>query len=150
MTHIRTLADGLRRQYGTSDPFALCERLGIAVLFTDLPQITKGFFFVLRDQPIINLNQTLAEEEKAAVCAHELGHALLHPTSNSPFLASNTNLILGRFEREADYFSACLLLDDSVEPHGECTLQQLAWEHHLPVRVVQLWAQINSGMERSF
>ena len=148
MTHIRTLADGLRRQYGTRDPFALCERLGIAVLFTDLPRITKGFFFVLRDTPIINLNQSLAEEEKAAVCAHELGHALLHPTSNSPFLASNTNLVLGRFEREANYFSACLLLDDLVEPRGECTLQQLAWEYNLPVHVVQLWVQINNDLDR--
>ena len=115
MTQIRDLARGIREQYGTRNPFVLCERMDIAVLFADLPEITKGFFFVLRGKRVINLSLSLPEEERAAVCAHELGHALLHPTSNSPFLASNTNLVVGRYEREADYFSACLLLDDPDE-----------------------------------
>lgn len=148
MTYIRDLARSIRNQYGTDNPFVLCDKMDIAVLFTDLPEITKGFFFVLRGKRIINLNLSLAEEEKTAVCAHELGHAILHPTSNSPFLSSNTNLILGRYEREADYFSACLILDDLDKLCRDCTMEQLAGEYNLPLRVVRLWAQINAGIGR--
>ena len=143
MTQIRQLAAALREQIGTRDPFALCEALGIAVLFTDLPPITKGFFFVLQGKKIINISQHLPEEERRAVCAHELGHALLHPTANTPFLAANTNLVVGRYEREADYFSACLLLDDWGDSWEGCTLEHLAAEGQLPLPTVQLWAEIN-------
>ena len=145
MTRIRRLASEIRQRYGTRDPFALCDQMDIAVLFTDLPQITKGVFFTVHGKPIINLSLSLDERETRGVCAHELGHALLHPTSSYPFLSFNTNLVLGRYEREAEYFSACLLLDELDETEEDLTVEQLAAEHHLPIHVVQLWAQINAS-----
>lgn len=145
MTRIRRLASELRQRYGTRDPFILCEKMGIAVLFTDLPQITKGIFFTLHGKRIINLSQSLDEREARGVCAHELGHAMLHPTSNYPFMSLHTNLVMGRYEREAEYFSACLLLDELDEQGEDCTVEQLAAEHHLPTHVVQLWAQVNAS-----
>ena len=146
MTHIRHLARQLRQQYGPRDPFLLCEQMDIAVLYTDLPLITKGIFFSISGRRVINLSLSLAEQEKTAVCAHELGHAVLHPANNYPFLSSNTNLVLGRYEREADYFSACLLLDDLEAPSEDCTIEQLAMERNLPLQVVELWAQSNAAV----
>ena len=72
MTHIRHLARQLRQQYGTRDPFLLCEQMDIAVLYTDLPLITKGIFFSISGRRVINLSLSLAEQEKTAVCAMNL------------------------------------------------------------------------------
>ena len=140
MNHVRDLAATLRKRYGTRDPFALCEHMDIAVLTADLPPVTKGIYFKIRGRRVINLNRSLPAEERRAVCAHELGHALLHPTCHHPFLSVNTGLVPGRYEREADYFSACLLLDEPERPYGECTVEQLAAEYRLPPHAVALWA----------
>lgn len=50
------------------------------------------------------------------MCAHELGHALLHEGHNALFLRERTDFVMERYEREADLFAGYLLLDgETVE-----------------------------------
>jgi Zn-dependent peptidase ImmA (M78 family) len=59
---------------------------------------------------MIIINCDLDEWLKRYVCAHELGHAVLHPDINTGFLKKHTLFPIGRFEREANEFAINLLL----------------------------------------
>ncbi|WP_244961036.1 ImmA/IrrE family metallo-endopeptidase [Bacillus paramycoides] len=47
---------------------------------------------------------------KKFVCAHELGHAILHPDANTPFMRENTLFSTEKIEVQANYFATKLLL----------------------------------------
>lgn len=46
------------------------------------------------------------------MCHTELGHALLHPKANTPFLLSSTLLSVDKLEIEANSFAIEMLLTD--------------------------------------
>jgi Zn-dependent peptidase ImmA (M78 family) len=104
----------LFEKYNTNDPFVLAENLNIIINQYDLGE-TFGFFQHCYRKKIINVNINLDEAWKKFVVAHELGHALLHPDINTPFLKRNTLLSIEKIEREANYF-ACYLLLLNTEP----------------------------------
>lgn len=62
----------------------------------------------------IHINCNLPEHLQKLTCAHELGHALLHPNSSTPFLRSCTFLSIDRMEIEANKFAVELLLPDDI------------------------------------
>lgn len=62
----------------------------------------------------IHINYNLPEHLQALTCSHELGHALLHPNSNTPFLRSSTFFSVDRMEIEANKFAMELLLPDDI------------------------------------
>ena len=111
MTLATRTAQELWQRWGTRDPLELCDRLGIAVLSVQLPDSVRGFSFQVRDRRVICLGRELQRPLRRQVCAHELGHCLLHPEQNLLFLTQNTLQVSQRFEREADEFCAALLLD---------------------------------------
>lgn len=128
MNQIESLCNRLKQEFGTSDPFELCKRIGVAVLFVQLPMHVKGFYCNMADYRMVYINNRLKEDEQRVVCAHELGHALLHAELNVMFINHYTNLKTVRYENEADYFSACLLIDDSLldSSSGLSTLSDIA------------------------
>ncbi len=111
MEKIRELVYKLVNKYETYSPFELCNKMGIKVYIIDLPKTTKGFFYKEDDSSkiIILLNKNLDEELLNVVCAHELGHALMHSDINCIKEENNGNFDLNKFEREADYFSFYLI-----------------------------------------
>lgn len=116
------------REYQTNNPFALCRQMDISVLYADLPRQVKGFFTNVDGFKMVYLNSRLPEWEQRMVCAHELGHAVLHEEINALFISYHTNLLCARYENEADYFCACLLMPDDwflSEMEGK-TVDQLA------------------------
>lgn len=116
MERIKKIARDLAARCQTSNPFCVCDHLGIQVLPVELPFKVKGFYWRFLDTPIIYLNSGLSEElERRVICAHELGHAVLHQNSNAMFLASSTNMVASRLEKEADMFAGYLLLDGETE-----------------------------------
>ncbi len=145
MDYIRRCAQGLARQFGTNDPFALSAALDIVILEVELPANIRGFFTHCLDTSIIYLNQSLRDPvQRRVVCAHELGHALLHKGCNSLFLEHRTSLVTGRYEWEAELFSGWLLLEEGAL--RECaqdgwTLEQTASATGLPTRVVEACTQ---------
>mgnify|MGYP001098942152 FL=1 len=75
----------------------------------------------------IHINQDLDYNEKKFTCAHELGHALLHPNSSTPFLRKSTFLSVDKLEIEANKFAMELLIsDDVLEENREFTIEQLS------------------------
>ena len=64
-------------QYGTRNPYELADALGIMILYYDLGNM-RGCFTYIDGQPVIMLNDKLSERAARIVCAHELGHFVLH------------------------------------------------------------------------
>ncbi|WP_084159477.1 ImmA/IrrE family metallo-endopeptidase [Paenibacillus ehimensis] len=109
-------AQKLWRKYRTSCPFKIARLLRITILYLALPENVKGYCDQVLRRKFIVLNQNLSEEEHKFVCAHELGHILLHKKVNHYFIKQHTLIPIGRYEREAHTFAVHLLTaGDSIE-----------------------------------
>lgn len=108
---IKSLVEKLVRKYGTRDPFKIAAELGYIVLYTPLVGV-RGFYQYLKRCHIIYLAPELDEATARFVCAHELGHSILHRGLNRIFMDTRTFLVSSRYETEADRFAVDLLFDD--------------------------------------
>lgn len=123
---IRKKVAYLKRKYDTSNPFDLASCLGITVIFEDLGTI-NGYYNKQLRMKQIHINHNLPEHIQKLTCAHELGHALLHPNSNTPFLRNITFYSVDKLEIEANTFAAELLIsDDDIAEYKNCTVNQFA------------------------
>ncbi len=135
---MNSFAKKIRKKYDTSDPFELARCLGIIVLFENLGTI-HGYFNTVCRQKFIHINQNLSEVEQRLTAAHEIGHVLLHPTSNTYFLRSRTRFSVGSFEYEANLFAVCFLVtDEDVEQNREYSLCQLSSLFGIPENLMRL------------
>lgn len=99
----------IAEKYGSRDPFTLCRRMGIEILFVPLTARVRAFYQRIDSLDIIYLSDSLTESEQTPVLAHELGHCLLHRGLNSFFVVRSTLYPVGKFEKEADEFARRLL-----------------------------------------
>lgn len=107
------------------DPYYIARSIGIVVTFEPLFQI-NGFYNTAYRQKFIHINSQLSCRSQRIVCAHELGHAILHPDNNTHFLRSYTLYPISRYEKEATYFASCLLIgDDDLAEYKHFTYEQL-------------------------
>lgn len=104
-------AQELIDEFETSDPFEICDNLGIHIIYCDLPASIEGFFQNILDEFIIYVNHNIDEEKIDGVVAHELGHIMMHAELNTFFLKENTYLNVNKYESEANIFSAYLIFD---------------------------------------
>lgn len=124
--NISKIISRLTRKYGTRDPFELAACLNIAILYEELGSINGYYNKPLRMKQI-HINHDLDRNQQRFTCAHELGHAVLHPNSNTPFLRSSTFLSVGKMEIEANRFAAELLIpDEIILENWQFTTEQLA------------------------
>lgn len=107
----KSLATALAHRYKTRDPFRLANEMGYLVIYTPLEGI-RGFYQYIKRCHIIYIDNKIDEQEAAFVCAHELGHSIIHKGYNRIFLDTHTFMPTGRYERDADRFAADLLFDD--------------------------------------
>ena len=107
----------LKKKYHESDPFKLCDAMGIILL--DAPMgnyqgACKGFFLTQSRKRSITINSDLPEELQRIIVTHELGHAVLHAKAvgvkafHDFELFDSTSLM----EYEANIFAAEFLMDD--------------------------------------
>ncbi|MCI8409530.1 MAG: ImmA/IrrE family metallo-endopeptidase [Lachnospiraceae bacterium] len=116
----------LKTKYKTNNPFELAELLGILILYEELGSINGYYNKQLRLKQL-HINCNLNRHEQLFTCAHELGHALLHPNENTQFLRNNTLLSLDKLEIEANKFAMELLIsDDSLLEYNEYSIEQLS------------------------
>ncbi|OOZ75713.1 hypothetical protein BHL35_28390 [Bacillus cereus] len=121
-------------KYQTIDPFEIARQKNIIVLFEDLGN-TLGFYNTYKRFKFIHINNQIEETTQRFVCAHELGHALLHPKANTPFLRNQTFFSVDRLEIEANTFAVELLLTDEIVSTYEDTrlsIQEVAEIHGVP------------------
>ena len=105
----------LAKKYETRDPFVLAQNLGILVkLRTDFTA-QRGASAIILGNRVIFLNANLSEQMQRMVCAHELGHLLLHRANYGKHAwVLNHELfdIKDDLEYEANVFAANLLIED--------------------------------------
>lgn len=107
----------LIKKYGTNNPFKLAKKLNIEIIFDDLGEV-RGLFKRILKRKFIFINSELSEFDQMLVCSHELGHAVLHASSNYQFMIDNTKILrLSKLENEANLFASYLLFpnDDFIE-----------------------------------
>lgn len=140
MNYSVKVAKNLLKRYHTNNPYLLCEELNISVTFSDLPQHLQGFYCKVLGMPFVFINQTLCEQEQRAICAHELGHALLHPDINTLFLKQKTMLVSEKFEKEADLFATQLLIPQKLASYcfGEESIESLSFALGVPQRYIDM------------
>lgn len=105
-------AKELIRKFKTNDPFQIAKGCHIKLMYADLGHL-GGFYQYYKRTKIIIINEALPPYEQREVCAHELGHALLHPKKNRFFLHRSTLFNCDKLEREANLFAACLLIQEN-------------------------------------
>jgi len=110
MDHKR-IAESLVRKHKTRDPFRIAEERGYVVIRTPLQGI-RGFYQHLHRRCVIYIDCNLSEWEARFVCAHEIGHIMLHRGQNKIFANTYTYFHTDRQELEADRFALDLIYDD--------------------------------------
>ena len=107
----KRIAESLVRKYKTRNPFRIADELGFIVIRTSLQGI-RGFWHHTQRQHIIFIDENLPEGAARFVCAHEIGHILLHRGYNRIYMDANTYFPVSRQEIEANRFAVDLLYDD--------------------------------------
>ncbi|WP_432748344.1 ImmA/IrrE family metallo-endopeptidase [Pectinatus frisingensis] len=135
----KNIAAKLIKKYKTNDPFLLAENVGILVNYEQLLPETLGFFSNKFRIKIIHINDSIHYELAKFVCAHELGHALMHPHVNTPFLFNNTFLSVAKIEREANIFGVELIIPDAeLNDIDDCTVGNLSRIYSVPEDIIRL------------
>ncbi len=130
-------------RFHESDPFQLCERLGILVLKKPLgtgENAIKGFFLEIKRIKTITINSDLPEAIQKIIGAHELGHALLHRRSgihafHDVGLFDESTI----YEKDANLFAAEYLLkdEDVLETlNTDCTFFSAAAALYVPMELL--------------
>ena len=107
----------LTKRYKTRNPFKLAKELNVSIRYEDLGEV-RGLFKKILKRKYIFINSQLSEFDQMLVCCHELGHAVLHSSSNYQFMIDNTKILrLSKLENEANLFASYLLFpnDDFIE-----------------------------------
>ena len=128
--YIQTVAHELIKKYVTRNPFELCKAIGVEVFYADLGSL-KGMYKYLKKNRFAVINKNLDTYTKTLVCAHELGHDILHRN-----LAKNICLqefmlydMKSRPEYEANLFASEILLPDDkilTLAHDGYDIEQIA------------------------
>lgn len=137
----KELANQLIKKYSTNDPFEIAAHKNIKTLFWNLHYEIKGFYKYIRRNKFIFINSALPDYCQRFVCAHELGHALLHPKNNTPFMRESTLFSVDKIEVEANRFAVELLLPDEIiydYKDSNLSIEEIASIFGIPKEVARL------------
>lgn len=128
----------LYKKYKTKNPYEIADAMGVIIHKQNLGKCTRGLYYYSRRIKQIIIHDDLPEWMEKFVLAHELGHLVMHPKYNAPFLQS-TLLTKDRYEIEANAFAAHLLISDKeLEDLWEYSLDDLAMFYGLPREIIEL------------
>lgn len=140
MQWIKHTINNLLEQHGTNEPTELADYLGISILYEYLGN-NNGLYINQNGCKFILVNEILDYYDRRVVIAHELGHAVLHDNLNMTYLENNTYYSRDKFEYQANYFAANLLLPDGFENDIEFigkSIKQIADMVVIPVEIVKI------------
>ncbi len=139
----------IKNKYAESDPFKLCKEMDILTLFSPmgtLPSSCKGFYLTQSRIKSITVNSDLSEDFQRIICAHELGHSVLHDEFSGvngfhdfEFFDANNKL-----EYEANIFASELLINDEdiLNIDTDVSFFQLASELYVPSELLDFKLRI--------
>lgn len=131
MSFITDKVKQLIKKHKTNNPFEIAEKLNIIVHLLPMCDEINGFYKFEKRNRFIIINDNLSYEMQHFVCAHELGHAILHTRANTPFLRNNTFYPINRIEVEANRFAVLLLLYN-INFRDHETKYEIMREHGIP------------------
>ena len=113
---IIAFARDIKETWHTNDPYKIAERLGIVVLHRDncIKDFTAQTIKFDGYPTIISINNAYTDFSKKVLCAHELGHALLHEDCVNHFAITSKN-VTNNVEQEANLFAIALLSNGSLD-----------------------------------
>lgn len=113
---IISFARELKSKWKTNDPYQIAAHFGIFVLPRDnqIHGFTAQTIKVDGYPTIISINNAYTQSSQRFLCAHELGHALLHANCINHFATTSSNVSLN-VEREANLFAIALLSDNDID-----------------------------------
>ncbi|PWI56963.1 ImmA/IrrE family metallo-endopeptidase [Sulfoacidibacillus thermotolerans] len=118
MSRARETARAIARKFATDNPYQVAEQLEFKVKIKDLPSSVRGFTTAIFGIRFLVINNALDATFAKFVCAHELGHAILHPDCDY-FEIKDTLFPIGKYEREAEEFAISFLSSFSAPEYGE-------------------------------
>ena len=101
---IREIVDEIVKKVKSRNPFEIAEYLGILIIKKPMEDV-DGMWLHQKRTKVILLNDSLNAGRQRLVCAHELGHAIMHPDRNVSSIRAYTSLITSHYEVEANYFA---------------------------------------------
>ncbi len=123
---IPKIVNNLVQKFETRDPFKILKSLDVILVYYPLNSV-NGFYQYFQRNSIVYIDEQLADSEAMLVCAHELGHMLLHKKANAIFLDSRMHFNTCKYEMEANRFAMNLLIpNDMIEEHLDFTTAQLS------------------------
>lgn len=137
---IQRLIRYYERLAGTRDPIKIAAAAGIRIAIVPLGEISGNYKLIKRKRWIF-INDSIPVDSPffRVVVAHELGHALLHRRENCAFIKSHTLLLASGVEREANLFTAVLLItDDLLSEYAGCTEDQFCHCTGYPKELIEL------------
>lgn len=125
--NIKDVVSSTISKYGSRNPFDIIKGMkNVLLVYAPLDNI-RGFYQYFKRNHIIYIDEELSEHEKIFVCAHELGHLLLHKNENRIFMDNKTSFNTSKYELEANLFALYLLIPDELfYEHREYTISQLS------------------------
>lgn len=125
MKDVKSIVLDLVKKYETNNPYKILKEMGIYLQCGSLGDI-QGCYMPLLNRKVIFVNSDLPEMEQYEICAHELGHAIMHCEDYYFYTMENVTY-RQKAEIEADMFAAELLIpDDVIIEHPEYTKGQIA------------------------
>lgn len=123
---IRDIVESLIHKYHTRDPYDLADFLYIRISRHELGNI-RGYYLKKYRIKQILLNCRLSKFEEKFVLAHEIGHSVMHPNINAPFLKEHSLITVSKFEMAANKFAVELLIpNELLLENWQLTIEQLS------------------------
>lgn len=138
---IQKIARSIAKKYKSTDPFQIAKDRHIIISYVPLGH-AMGYHCYGYRQHFIILNQDLDEFWGRFVCAHELGHIIMHPHVNTAFLLRSTLFSVDKIERQANQFAIELLTSESSFWHQQdsMTTKECAAWYGIPQEFEELLA----------
>lgn len=95
-----------------NDPFAIAERIGVKVVVRESGKPGGNIVSVPSYFTIITILGKVSDTARRVLCAHELGHAMLHQCDSINYFNVSTKL-QDMTEYEANLFAVALLFDEN-------------------------------------
>ena len=109
------LGEELVANANSRDPFQIADEIGLQIQMVKDFTVLKGVYMILHEVPWAFINDNLDEQLKRIVCAHEIGHHLLHQDLVRQTMLQEFSLFdrKNRPEYEANVIAAEILLPDA-------------------------------------
>lgn len=123
---ITKFVNELKEYWGTNDPFYIAEKYGIVVSLRNscFPDFTAQTIKMNGYPTMISINADYDDLSRKILCAHELGHALLHNNGINHYRIASSHE-LEQLENEANLFAISLLYDN-INNHLNMPIERMS------------------------